>query len=282
MKARLSVLIITKNNEDTIGKTLESVKGFDEIVVVDSCSKDKTREIVHKVLKSKVYKVLSKEFDDIGKQRAYGLKYVIGDWVLILDSDEIVSEELKKEIVKLLNGYIVEKTAYEIPFQNYFIGRQIKYGGENYKMVRLFRKDALEIKPSVIHNKLITRFGKIGRLKNKIHHYSYRSILQVYKKFTYYAIKTAKIKNKEGEKSSLKKIFLYPVHMFWARFVKDKGYKDGMFRIPLDLGFGYMEFLTYFLLLFRTRQRNFYHTRVSPSPGGGVPLESEKITLPRP
>ena len=67
----------------------------------------------------------------------------------------------------------------------------------------------------------------------------------MYKKFTAYAFWEAKDKFKSGERSSLKKLILYPVHMFWARFIKDKGYKDGYFRIPLDLGFAYMEFLTY-------------------------------------
>ncbi|KKQ24019.1 MAG: Glycosyl transferase family 2 [Candidatus Roizmanbacteria bacterium GW2011_GWC2_37_13] len=250
MRPKIAVLIITKNNQDTIGKTLESVKDFDEIVVVDSKSKDKTLEKSRN--KSKI-KIFRKEFNDIGKQRLYGLKQIKADWVLILDSDEVVSKELKKEIVKLLNGYIVKEKAFEIPYQNFFLGKPVNYGGENYKMVRLFRRDALEIKPSIVHNKLIVKHGKVARLKGKILHYSYRSLGQTYKKFTDYALKMAKIKAKNGEKSSLKKIFLYPVHMFWARFVKDKGYKDGMFRIPLDIGFAYMEFLTYFLLMLKTR-----------------------------
>ncbi len=250
MKASLSVLVISKNNEDTIKNTLESVKNLGEIIVVDSNSKDKTLEIVHKVLESKVYKVLVKEFDDIGKQRSYGLKHLSGDWVLILDSDEVVSDKLKKEILKLVQDDKQEFAAYEIPYQNYFLGKPLNYGGENYKMVRLFQRDSLEIKPSIVHNKLFVKKGRIGKLKCKILHYSYRSFGQVYRKFTDYAVKIAKIKASKKEKSSLKKIFLYPVHMFWARFIKDGGYKDGLFRIPLDLGFVYMEFLTYLLLFF--------------------------------
>ncbi len=249
MKASLSALIITKNNEETVGKTIESVRNFDEIVVVDSNSTDKTRDIVYKVLKvHKVYKVVTKEFDDIGKQRSYGMKYVSGDWVLILDSDEVVSERLAKEIKSVIRSQKLNNSAYEIPYQNYFLGRQINHGGENYKMVRLFRKAELEIKPSILHNKLFVKKGKIGKLKGKIIHHSYRSLGQVYSKFTDYSFRMAKIKVKNGEKSSFKKIFLYPIHMFWARFIKDKGYEDGLFRIPLDLGFAYMEFLTYLIL----------------------------------
>lgn len=254
MKARISILIITKNNQDTIEKTLESVKDFDQVVVVDSNSNDKTRDIVNKVLKTKTLKIIKKEFIDIGKQRNYGLKYCLSEWILILDSDEVVSKKLSEEIYKVLNNQKQEYSAYEIPYSNYFCGKELKYGGEDYKMVRLFKKKCLEIKPSIVHNKLILKKGKIGKLKEKIIHYSYRSLYQVYKKFTDYSFKTACVKAEKGEKSSLKKIFIYPLHMFWARYFKDKGYKDGLYRIPLDMAFAYMEFLTYLLLVFKSRR----------------------------
>lgn len=254
MKARISVLIITRNSRETIIKTVKSILWADEVVIADSNSTDKTRELVNKVLKDhKAYKIIKKEFgNDIGKQRLYGLKYVTGRWVLVLDSDEIVSKKLKKEILKRVKDDKSEYSAYEIRYQNYFLGRQVNYGGENYKMVRLFRKSALIIKPSILHNKLFVTKGKTGKLKGKIFHHSYRSIEQVFSKFTDYSFRMAKIKVNSGERSSLRKIFFYPLHMFWARFVEDKGYKDGFFRIPLDLGFAYMEFLTYFILFWQS------------------------------
>ena len=246
MKSKISTLIITKNNEETIEKTLLSLKNLsNEIIVVDSVSTDKTVEI----LKKNRATVIVKEFNNIGRQRMYGMKYVTGDLVLILDSDEMVSEKLKKEIKKVYRQARKSNlVAYEIPFQNHFLGRPVKYGGENYKMLRLFRKEALEIKPLELHNYFVIKRGETGKLKGKIFHYSYRSLSQVYRKFTDYAIRDARIRAQKGEKSSLKKIFLYPIHMFWARFIEDKGYKDGLFRIPLDLGFAYMEFLTYIIL----------------------------------
>ena len=72
----------------------------------------------------------------------------------------------------------------------------------------------------------------------------------MYCKFTRYALNDAKQKSIKGEKTSLKKIIMYPMHMFWSRFIEDKGYKDGLFRIPLDLGFAYMEFVTYLFIPF--------------------------------
>ena len=69
-------------------------------------------------------------------------------------------------------------------------------------------------------------------------------------KFTDYGVRMAKEKYFAGERSSFKKIFFYPAHLFWARFISDKGYEDGLFRIPLDLLFAYMESVTYITLFF--------------------------------
>ena len=248
MKISLSLLTITKNSEETIKKTLDSVKNLvNEIVIVDNYSSDKTVAIAKKY-QSKVFFYKGK---DLGRQAKLGLNKCQGDWILVLDSDEYLSSKLKREIKKIFDirySILEEYAGFYIPFQNYFLGRQLKYGGENYKMLRLFKKDSVDIKPAIVHHKYFIKKGKIGFLKNKIIHHSYRSLFQMFKKFTDYAIREAQQKLKRGEKNSLKKIFLYPLHMFWARFIEDKGYKDGLFRLPLDIGFAYMEFLTYFLL----------------------------------
>ncbi len=249
---RLSLLMITKNSDEHIEKSLKSVRELvDEIVIIDNNSADRTRDIVQ----SYGAKVIVREDDDLGKQRAYGLNKVTGEWVLVLDADEIVRIELLKEIKSKLKAQSsLLYCGYFIPFQNHFLGKPIHFGGEDYKMLRLFRKDSVTINNALVHEHFEVK-GKTGTLKNKIYHYSYRSITQIFKKFTDYAIREAKQKRAGGEKTSLKKLTLYPVHMFWARFIKDKGYKDGLFRIPLDIGFAYMEFLTYLLLLFFERRR---------------------------
>ena len=126
-------------------------------------------------------------------------------------------------------------------------------------MLRLFKKNKVIITPEKTHQKYLLKSKKVGYLKGKIIHHSYQSLCQTYKKFTYYAIEEAKKKLKKNEKITLKKLFLYAPNMFYARFIKDRGYKDGLFLIPLDLGFAYMEFLTYwgFLMLKIKRLFNF-------------------------
>lgn len=247
MSVNLSVLMITKNAAETLEKSLASIKKIaDEIIIVDSKSTDRTVEIARNYL-AKVY---VKEFFDIGKQRIFCLSKATGKWILILDADEIVSEKLMNEIKSKIDNTRIKINGYFIPYQNFFLNIPLQYGGENYKMLRLFRRNTANITPSLIHEHFILIKGRPGGLKGKIFHHSYRSVYQTFKKFTDYGVRMAKEKHLRKEKSSLKKIFIYPIHMFWARFIKDKGYKDGLFRIPLDLGFAYMEFLTYFLMLF--------------------------------
>lgn len=268
MKLQLSLLVISKNSEGLIGRCLESVAGLaDEIVVIDDFSTDRTKDIARKY-GAKVY--LHHE-EDFGKQKAYGLKKTKAEWVLVLDSDEEISAELKKEIKQLINPNFKAQSSnqispkggstfgrrnpkikyggFYIPYQNHFLGRRLKYGGENYKKLVLFRRNSVAIKPALVHEKFELTKGRAGFLKNSIDHFSYRSLPQMYKKFTDYAFREARQKIKKQEKTSLKKIIMYPAHMFWARFIKDKGYKDGMFRLPLDLGFAYMEFLTYLIMI---------------------------------
>lgn len=246
---KLSILIISKNAEETIEKSLDSVRNLgDEIVLVDNGSTDNTVNIAKKYN----VKIFLKKEEDLGRLRQYALNKCNGKWVLVIDSDEVVSKELSNEIKSLLiKSNKIKHCGFLIPFQNHFLNKKIYYGGEDYKKLIFFKKDCVKIEPALVHEKFELKKGSLGELKNKVYHYSYRSLFQMYKKFTDYALREAKQKFNKGEKSSLKKIILYPLHMFYARFIKDKGYKDGVFRIPLDLGFAYMEFITYLLLLFK-------------------------------
>jgi glycosyltransferase involved in cell wall biosynthesis len=253
---RLSLLMIAKNAEELLDKSLESTEGLvDEIIIVDNGSIDKTVEI------SKKYKahIYTNSDKDLGKLREYGFEKTTGDWVLMLDADEVLSQELKNEIASFKRSpeAVTKHTGYVIPYTNHFLGRPLKYGGENYKILRLFKRDMVKIDSALLHEKFEVTQGTVGELNHPIYHYSYRSLAQVYKKFTDYALRDARQRKQKGEKTSLKKIFLYPIHMFWARYIEDKGYKDGLFRILLDLGFAYMEWLTYFYMALHTYYKKY-------------------------
>jgi len=244
-------LIITKNSVETLEKCLISLKDLvSEILIVDSDSTDGTLSI----LKKYDTKVFQFSTDDLGKKRAFGLKKMQSDWVLMLDADEIISLALKLEIKELMKKKRL-MDGYLISYQNHFLKRKIYYGGEKYEMLRLFRKDKALIKSALVHEKVKLKTKRLGKLRGKIYHYSYRNFRQIYSKFTDYAKREVQKKIDKGEKSSLRKIFLYPLHMFWARFIENKGYKDGLWRAPLDIGFAYMEWMTYLLLAMRKNNK---------------------------
>jgi len=249
MAPKISLLMITKNAQKMLGQSLASARNLvDEIVLIDNCSTDNTLAIAKK-FGAKIYRYIG---HDLGKQRAYGLTKIKTEWVLVLDSDEIISPKLLKEIRSEIYdlGSKIYFDGFYIPFQNHYLGRKLKYGGEDYKKLILFKKRVAKINPALVHESFKIVKGRVGTLKNNVYHYSYNSLGQMYGKFTDYALREAKQKVKNGENTSFKKIFFYAPHMFWARFIKDKGYKDGLFRLPLDIGFAYMEFLTYFTMLF--------------------------------
>lgn len=244
MKADISVSMITKNAKDTVEKSLLSIKSWvKEIVIVDSFSTDNTLDIA-KRYKVKIYK---HRYNGEGSQRSFALKKSKARWILAIDADEVISSRLKKEILKSIKNPIY--SGFKIPVQSHFKNKPLNYGGENYHKMILFRKDKGFSTNDEIHAVYKVTDNNVGTLKNKLDHYSYRSLIQLFSKFTGYAIREAKKKKSLGERTSLRKILFYPPHLFWARFVKDKGYKDGFSRLPVDIAFFYLEFLTYTLML---------------------------------
>lgn len=246
MKPSLSVVMITHNSQQLLDKVLRSVESIaDEIIVADDGSTDKTVEIAQSY-NAKVYTYRNRS---LGKRKDFAIKKATSRWILVLDTDEIVSSVLADEIKQV----ITQRSAldvYYIPYRNHFLGRPLRYGGEHYAMPRLFKRHKATMSTSLVHEQIMFDVGRSSCLHSPIHHYSYRSIPQMYKKFTAYALCEARQKVKAGERTSLQKIILYPLHMVWARFIEDRGYKDGLFRLPLDIGFGYMEFVTYASMVF--------------------------------
>lgn len=239
--------MITKNAGEMIEDTFQSVQGLvSDSIIVDDESTDNTLLIAGKY-KAKIFSYHGK---NLGDQRKYGLKKVDTEWVLMLDSDEKLSSDLQQEINHTLNRS-TPYDGYSIPYQNHFLGHPINYGGENYSMIRLFKKDKSQINSALVHEGVSIPSGKVRELSGKILHYSYNTLQQTYSKFFEYALREAEQKYEKKEKVTFAKLFLYAPHMFFARYIKDKGYKDTPVRILLDVGFAYMELITYWALLLK-------------------------------
>lgn len=167
---KLSVVIITKNEQDMIKTCLESVKWADEIVVIDNGSIDKTAEIA----RSWGARVVKHESEDFSKTRNIGMEEAKGEWVLYIDADERVLKPLKDEIMEVIAG--TSDGAFALSRKNIIFGKLISYGP--YKkdwVIRLFRKDKFETWVGKVHE--YGKFkGGLGYTKNSLLHLTHRDL----------------------------------------------------------------------------------------------------------
>jgi hypothetical protein len=242
---KLSILVAS----NAVGLELMKYKDFVGLIdyeLLIGIPKDETIKIDI----STYTKIIYQNESNIGTRKQQLLNIASHKWILLLDTDEVVSSELLKEIQRVISYADVQVNGYAISYQNYVFGKPMYYGGEKYSKVRLFQKKYGSVTEVPIHEEVVVK-GKIGKLKNVIHHYSYRTPWQVIKKFTRYAWLIAGEKRKAYEGISFAKLFLYGPHMVWARCIKDEGWRDGWRGVVLAILFGYMESMIYWLLLWR-------------------------------
>lgn len=222
-KIPLSVVVLTKNEESCIAKCLESARFADEIIVVDDESTDRTLEIVKKFTD----KVFFRKMDVEGRHRNWAYAKARNTWVLSLDADEIVTDELKKEIAEAIKSG--RFSAYSIPLRNYISDYWVRYGGwYPAAKVRLFKKDKFKYEESEVHPRVFID-GECGHLKSDIIHEGYPDLehflASVNRQSTLEAVKWINT----GRKMTLIWASWRAVDRFFRRYLRKKSYKDGMY-----------------------------------------------------
>lgn len=219
MPNKISVVIITKNEETNIKGCLESVLWADEIIVVDSGSTDKTIQICNEFN----VKLFMQEWEGFAEQKKYALSLASNEWVLSLDADERVSRELSDEILQLVSQ---DFAGYYIKRDNYFLGKLIKGSdwGNDYQL-RLFIKDKTSLNKRLVHEKFEVE-GQTSQLKNTISHYSYRNLKDAFVKINHYSTLEA-IEKQDKRSSSWFAILLTPLIAFIQIYVLKRGFIDG-------------------------------------------------------
>src|ERR1700744_4849989 len=171
MRKTLSVAIITWNEEANLERTLGSVAWADEIVVVDSGSSDGTPEIARRF----GCRFFHEEWKGFAAQKNSALEKCVSDWILSLDADEALSDQLATEVRKLLE----KKTpldGYALRRRNLFLGRWMRFGGfYPDPKLRLFRRGAAEFEARPVHE-TIHFVGQAGRLKGDMVHDAYPTL----------------------------------------------------------------------------------------------------------
>lgn len=205
----ISVVVLTKNNEKTIGPVLESVKDFPEIILLDSGSIDATCKIA---LNYPQLRLFHSPWKGFGKMRNEAALLATHDWILALDSDEVLSSMLQKEILTLS---LDKKKVYDIPFFNYYNGKKITCCGWSPEShVRLYHRRETQFTEALVHERLMTNHLTCVKLTHPIYHFSYSSIEDFINKMQLYSSLFAK-QNKHKKKSS----FFHAIfHGFWAFF----------------------------------------------------------------
>ncbi len=218
----LSVIVITKNEASNIKACLESVSFANEIIVLDSGSKDETVAIAQKYT-DKVYEV---DWPGYGIQRNRALEKASGDWVLALDADEIVTPDLALEISSVLDQPH-SFDAYLIPRQSQYCSQTIYYGDwKNDKCLRLFKRGKAHFNEVKVHEQLIVN-GTTGTLNCHLAHNTFQNLEEVLFKLNLYSSLSADLKYSQGKRSGLATAILRGVWTFFRSYLFKWGFLDG-------------------------------------------------------
>ncbi|MFZ1419220.1 MAG: glycosyltransferase family 2 protein [Leptotrichiaceae bacterium] len=222
---KLSVGIITYNEEQIIARTIDSVKNIaDEIVIIDSNSTDKTVEIA----KLKGAKVITQSWLGYGKQKNFMIDNCSGEWILSIDADEIISEELAVEISEEIKKENNTVEVYELREKVVCFGKLIKHGGFSgrYK-TKLFKKCEDRFSDLEVHEYYETNKAT-AKLKEYYYHYSFDSLEQYIEKTNKYSTLSAIDNKNKGKKFNLIRFFLDPGFKFIQKYIFKLGILDGV------------------------------------------------------
>ena len=246
MAIPLSVVIIAKNEQGRIKDCLDSVTGFaDEIVVVDDESTDDTRLIVLKYTD----KIFTRHMDLEGKQRNFGASSAKNDWILTLDCDERLTQDLKNEIAAALKEGDPKIAAYWAGQITYLGDVPLNHGDWSNPRIRLYNKNYgkwSQADHDVVHPGFKISEGHRGaNLKGKTIHYSFRNVEDFIAKINRYSTLEATKWYLDGRKMSLGKAIWRAGDRFLRKFIRKEGHKDGYYGFVAAVLSGFHEFAAY-------------------------------------
>jgi glycosyltransferase involved in cell wall biosynthesis len=219
---RLSVVVITLNEEARLRACLESVAWADEIVVVDAESEDKTIQIAREFTEQ----VVVRPWPGFATQKNFGLDLARGDWILSLDADEEVSPELREEIARILADPAAGD-GYALPRKNIYWGRWVRHGGLYPDwQTRLFRRGRARFVERDVHESVRVA-GRVGRLRGALLHRSYRDMADFLARADRYSTLAAQEWVRSGRPARARDLVLRPVGRFLGMYVLRLGCLDG-------------------------------------------------------
>lgn len=246
--SKLSVVISAFNSQDTLEDCLKSVIGVaDEIIVVDNQSLDNTVKIAEKY-NSKIFTRKNNLMLNVNKN--FGFEQANSEWILSLDSDERLTEELRDEIKSKINASDglakSEISGYWMPRKNIIFGKWIKHAGwyPDFQL-RLFKKNKGRFPQEHVHE-MIKVEGKLEYLKNDIVHYNYKSISGFLEKLNnIYTVNEAESLLLKGYVVKPIDAIRFPLGEFMSRYFAREGYKDGFYGFMLSVLMAFYHFVVF-------------------------------------
>jgi len=240
----LSVALVTYNEEKILPRTLEAVRGMaTEIVVVDSHSTDRTRDIAA----SYGAKVYVEEWKGHVAQKNSALEKCSCEWILFLDADEEVSPELRRSIEEAISTPAYE--GYMLNRRTYYLGALLRYTWQPEWRLRLVRRSADPRWEGEDPHDVLRVRGKVGRLKGDLYHYSFTSLEDHILKSLKYAKIAAEGKFRRGERAGVSDLLIRPLWTFLKLFLIKRGVGDGVRGFTASSVSAFYTFMKYAFLM---------------------------------
>jgi len=240
----VSATVITKNEERNIARCLAALDFADEIVVVDSGSSDRTVEIARQYTD----KVIANPWPGHKQQKNFAIDQASGDWILSLDADEVVTSELRSEIVAARRTGFAGRDGYYIARKSFFLGRWIAHCGwyPDYHL-RLFRKAKGRFGGLNPHD-IVELDGPAARFKNPMLHFTYPDLGTYMARLNSYTSIAAQELAARGKRFRLRHAVLSPLATFLKMYVLKLGFLDGREGLLLSALSGYYVLVKYLKL----------------------------------
>jgi (heptosyl)LPS beta-1,4-glucosyltransferase len=240
MTTRVSVIVLTYNEERNIASCLDTLDWADELIVLDSFSSDRTVEIAG----SSGARVEQRTFVNWAEQRTAAMALAHEPWIFFVDADERATPELAAEVRRVIQSN--EYAGYWVPRRNIIFGKHIKHTGwsPDYQP-RLLNTSRCRWDPARPVHELVLFDGPDGHLQNTLTHYNYDSIGQFVAKQERYTDIAARQLFEEGKRARLRSFVGQPAREFVRRFLTLQGYRDGLHGLLLSLLLAYYAFRTY-------------------------------------
>jgi glycosyltransferase involved in cell wall biosynthesis len=214
----LTAVLITLNEADRLERCLAQLGFCEEVIVVDSGSTDGTPELATRL----GARVIHRDFDGYGPQKAYAVSEAKTDWVLCLDADEFLTPELASSIKASFENGEPPLAGYRIRRRFFFLGKELKHGGETkHGYIRLFNKKHGNYNQALVHEEVVLN-GSTAILDGYLLHESYRNLADYLTRFNAYTTRGAQELHAKGKKASWVQIYLrFPFN--FARLLFGKG-----------------------------------------------------------